>query len=98
MCHDWQLGQDTQGKLVLIWFKNSILYGMGTPNKAIGLFYIKGVMAWSMVDALSELCSSFLKGGNSVFIAAIASDLFHKMNISHWNNCGPNGKKMGTKY
>jgi len=27
---------------------------------------------------LSELCSQFLTGGNSVFIAAIASDLFPK--------------------
>jgi len=35
-----------------------------------------GVMTRSMVDALSELCSSFLKGGNSTFSAAIASGLF----------------------
>ena len=37
---------------------------------------LKGVMTGSMVDALSELCSPFLKGGNSAFIAAIASGLF----------------------
>ena len=36
-----------------------------------------------MVDALSELCFPFLKGGNSAFIAAIASGLFHKTNIGH---------------
>jgi len=29
-----------------------------------------------MVGALSELCFPFLKGGNSAFIAAIASGLF----------------------
>jgi len=37
---------------------------------------IKGVMTRSIVDALSELCSPFLKGSNSVFSAAIASGLF----------------------
>jgi len=37
---------------------------------------VKGVMSRSRVDALSELCSPFLKGGNSVFIAAIVSGLF----------------------
>ena len=37
---------------------------------------IKGVVTRSMVDALSELCSPFLKGGNSVFIVAIVSSLF----------------------
>jgi len=30
----------------------------------------------SMVDALSELCSPFVKGDNSVFIAAIVNGLF----------------------
>jgi len=37
---------------------------------------IKGVMTRSIVDALAELCSLFLKGGNSAFIAVIASGLF----------------------
>ena len=37
---------------------------------------INGVMTRSMVDTLSELCSPFLKGGNSTFIAVIASGLF----------------------
>jgi len=37
---------------------------------------LKGVMTRSMVDALSELCSPYLKGGNSVFIGAIAIGLF----------------------
>ena len=37
--------------------------------------YIKGVMTRSMIDTLSELCSPFLKGGNSAFIAVIASGL-----------------------
>ena len=36
---------------------------------------LKGVMTQSMVDELSELCSPFLKGGKSAFIAAIASGL-----------------------
>ena len=61
----------------------------------------KGVMSRSSVDALSELCSPFLKGGNSAFIAAIASGLFPKTNIGHSNNYGPNGpnrKKMGSNY
>ena len=35
-----------------------------------------------MADALSELCSPFLKGGNSTFIAAIASGPFLKKRIS----------------
>jgi len=34
------------------------------------------VMTRLMVDALSELCFLFLKGGNFAFIAAIASGLF----------------------
>jgi len=59
-------------------------------------------MSRSRVEALSELCSSFLKGGNSAFIAAIASDLFPKKeNISHSNNYdtnGPNINKMGSNY
>ena len=37
---------------------------------------IKGVMTRSMVDALSDLCSPFVKGGNFAFITAIASSLF----------------------
>jgi len=36
----------------------------------------KGVMTGSMVDAVSELCFPFLKGGNSAFIAAIGIGLF----------------------
>ena len=36
----------------------------------------KRVMPRPMVDALSELCSTFLKGGNSALIAAIAGGLF----------------------
>ena len=36
---------------------------------------LKGVMTWSIVYVLSELCSPFLRGGNSAFIAAIASGL-----------------------
>ena len=39
---------------------------------------LKGVMIRSMVDALSGLCSPLLKGGNSAFIAAIASGHFPK--------------------
>jgi len=58
--------------------------------------YFKGVMTQSMVDPLSELCSPFLKGGNSAFIAAITSGLFHKTNIGHSNDYGPNRNKMGS--
>jgi len=36
----------------------------------------KGVMTRSMVDALLELCSPFLKGGNSACTVAKVSDLF----------------------
>jgi len=39
-------------------------------------------MTRSMVNALSELCSPFLKGDNSAFIAEIASGLFPKPNVS----------------
>ena len=37
---------------------------------------LKGAMTRLMVDAFSELCFPFLKGGNSAFITAIASGLF----------------------
>jgi len=37
---------------------------------------LKGVMTRSMVDTLSELCSPFVKGGNSALIAAITSGFF----------------------
>ena len=37
---------------------------------------LKGVITWSIVDFLSQLCSPFLKGANSAFIAAIASGIF----------------------
>jgi len=47
-----------------------------TPTSFTLMRFIKGVMTRSMVDALSGLCSPFLKGGNSAFIAAIASGLF----------------------
>jgi len=43
---------------------------------------LKGVMTRSVVDALSDLCSPYLKGGNSSFIAAIASGLFTIKRIS----------------
>ena len=39
-------------------------------------------MSRSRVYALSELCLPFLQGGNSAFIAAIASGLFPKNRIS----------------
>jgi len=53
---------------------------------------VRGVMPLSMVDTLFELCSPFLKGGNSTFIAAIE-------NIGHSNNNDSNGtnRKMGSK-
>jgi len=40
------------------------------------LAVIKGVTTRLIVDALSEACAPFLKGGNSTFIAAIANSLF----------------------
>jgi len=40
------------------------------------LCVFKGVMTRSMIKARSELSFPFLKGGNSAFIAAIASGLF----------------------
>jgi len=46
------------------------------PYKEEPLSLVKGVMTRSMVEALSKLCSPFLKGGNFAFIAAIASGLF----------------------
>jgi len=39
-------------------------------------------MTGSMVEALSELCSLFLKGGNSAFIAAISEWSFSTPRIS----------------
>ena len=59
---------------------------------------LKGVITRSMLDALSKLCSPFLEGGNSAFIAAIVSGLFHKPNIGHSNNYSPNRNKMGSNY
>jgi len=54
------------------WGKYLVL-GLPTIMKILDM---DGVMTRSMVDALSELCSLFLKGGDSAFIAAIASGLF----------------------
>jgi len=62
---------------------------------------VKGVMSRSRVDALSELGSAFLKGGNSIFNAAIGSGIFPKGEIGHSNNYGPNGpnrKKTESNY
>ena len=39
---------------------------------------LKGVKPRLRLDALAELCSPFLKGGNSAFIIAIANGLFPK--------------------
>jgi len=39
---------------------------------------LEGVMSQSMVDAFSELCSTFSKGGTYTFIAAMASEPFPK--------------------
>jgi len=57
----------------------------------VRFLFFKGVLSRSMVAALSELCSLFLKGGNYTFIAAKASGLFPQTNIGHLNNYGPNG-------
>jgi len=60
---------------------------MGDPRFwSLVLFYmgniIKGIKPWLRVDILSELCFPFLKGGNSTFIAAIASFFNQKANMS----------------
>ena len=54
------------------------LNAVGVPEgtKGLGKEAITRVMTRSLVDALSELCSSFLKGGNSAFIAVKESGLF----------------------
>jgi len=52
--------------------------GLFTSAKQI-LKIIEGVMSRSRVDALLELCSPLLQGGNSAFNAAIASDPFPKI-------------------
>ena len=49
-------------------------------ENSVGI-YIKRVLSWSSVDAISEFCSQFLKGGNSAFIAAIANGLLAKRRI-----------------
>ena len=46
-------------------------------------------MTRSMINALSELYSPFLKGGDSVFIAAIASGLFPQNEYRSLENYGP---------
>jgi len=57
---------------------NSSITNAKTITKVNAVGIVKGVMTRSMVAALSEWCSPFLKGGNSAFIAAIASDLFRQ--------------------
>jgi len=53
---------------------------------------INGVKPRSRVNASLEVYSPFLKGGNSVFITAMASALFfQKVNIGHSINYGPIG-------
>jgi len=72
---------------------------VSTPGRRETLS-LKG-MTCSMVDALSKLYSPFLKGGNSAFIATIASGFFHKTDIGHSNNYGRNSSNrntMGSNY
>ena len=47
-------------------------------RKGLCMVRVKRVKPRVGVDALSELCSPLLKGGNSAFIAVIASGLFFK--------------------
>jgi len=54
-------------------------------------------MSRSMVDALSELYSPFLKGSKSTLLAAIVSGLFQKRNIDHSIYYGPNGPDRKKK-
>ena len=53
-----------------------------TKHERDNHFCVKGVMSQLSVDALSELCSPFLKGVNSTFIAAIASSVCPKTWLS----------------
>jgi len=56
-------------------FMEKVIQALQTVSvKDIMIF--KGVMTQPIVDELSELCSPFLKRGNSAFITAIASGLF----------------------
>jgi len=66
-----QLRTNSANPLSLSWIVDQYKYVDWTC-----MFELKGVMTWSIVDVLSELCSPFLKGGNSAFITVIASGLF----------------------
>jgi len=85
--------------------KNSCLFSLhylrNKPLLLVPLLLFEGVTTRSMVDALSESCSPFLKGGDLALIAEIASGLFQNANISHSNNDGPTGtnrNKIGSNY
>jgi len=66
-----------KNKVSTILLRYSVLHVRTFP-----LQNIKGVMSRLRVDALSELCSPILNGGNSAFIAAIASGLCPQNEIS----------------
>ena len=79
-------------------FNSELQLKIKMSGSARRIWFVKGTMSRSNVDALSELCSPFLKGGHSAFIAAITSGFFQKPNIDHLNNYGPNRNKMGSNY
>ena len=60
-------------------------------------FHVLKGLSRSNVDALSELYFPFLKGGDSVFIPAVASGLFLR-NSNNYAVNDPNGTKMGSNY
>ena len=51
-----------------------------------------------MVDGLSELCSPFLKGGNSAFIAAIENGRFPQSKYRSLEKLRPKWPKIEIKW
>jgi len=78
--HAKTLARQTEGST--FWLK--IFNSLKECKLAKGVHFIKGVMPRSRVNGLSKLCSPFSKGGNSAFIAAIASGL-KLLDPCEWN-------------
>jgi len=64
--------------VVYMFIKFTSLLASSAPSCFRCMRSVKWVMSRSRVDPVSELCSLFLKEGNSVFIAAIVSGFFPK--------------------
>ena len=54
---------------------------------------LQEVMSRTSVDALSELCSPFVKGDNPTFIVVITSDLFPKNKYRSFEELRPEWSK-----